>query len=210
MSLTLKLTGEDLEGCAGELVKEVAEEMEDGKTCIYPTETCYGLGTGALSQTGMRKIYGMKMRSESKKLSCVVSSLEQAQEYCVITEDEKKLCEEFMPGPLTLVAQKKDNIPDILNTDFVFRISSDPIARELPELCGTPIVSTSANLSGAPNPYSVDDISRIIKEKADYIIDAGELSPTEPSTVVRIEDGKPVVLREGPVLEEQIRKVVGG
>lgn len=188
------------------MLEKVAEEMKAGKNCIYPTETCYGLGTNATDEDAVKKIHGLKSRPEEKKLSCVVSSLDIADKYCNLTERERKLSEEFMPGPFTLVVQKKDSIPDILNDKFVFRIPSNETAKKLSSLAGVPLVSTSANLSGAPNPYSIKDISRLVKDSVDYILDSGELEEGEPSTIVEIEEGELKIHREGPVPREKIER----
>ncbi len=199
MKLTLKNPDKDL-------LAEVGKKVKKGETCIYPTETCYGLGTNALDAKAVEKIYDIKRRSTKDKLSCVVSSLEQAERYCNLNETEREICERFMPGPLTLVAEKKKNVPDILNEDFVFRISSNEIATKLAEEADVPIVATSANFSGADNNYSVKDISRITRETVDIVLDVGTLEKNNPSTVIKVEDRDLKIFREGPVSREEIER----
>jgi len=94
------------------------------------------------------------------------------------SESEKKIVKEFMPGPLTLVAEKKDSVPDNLNEKFVFRISSGKIANKLAEF--GPITATSSNISGEDTSYSIEDISEELRENIDYIIDAGYLEKALP------------------------------
>ncbi|MFP4116266.1 MAG: L-threonylcarbamoyladenylate synthase [Candidatus Aenigmatarchaeota archaeon] len=197
--MTLLVRNPD-QGC----LEETARKIKEGDTCIYPTETCYGLGTNALDPEAVEKIYDIKERDGGKKLSCIVSSLEQAEKYCKLSEVERKLCDEFMPGPLTLVTEKKEDVPDVLNQDFVFRVSSNDTARKLAEEAGVPVVATSANFSGAENRYSIEDISRVVRERVDVVLDCGELEEKKPSTVVKLKDGEPEVVREGPVTREQI------
>ncbi|MFP4151017.1 MAG: L-threonylcarbamoyladenylate synthase [Candidatus Aenigmatarchaeota archaeon] len=197
--MTLLVRNPD-QGC----LEETARKIKEGDTCIYPTETCYGLGTNALDPEAVEKIYDIKERDRGKKLSCIVSSLEQAEKYCKLSEVERKLCDEFMPGPLTLVTEKKEDVPDVLNQDFVFRVSSNDTARKLAEEAGVPVVATSANFSGAENRYSIEDISRVVRERVDVVLDCGELEEKKPSTVVKLKDGEPEVVREGPVTREQI------
>lgn len=187
------------------LLEEVAEGIRGGKVCIYPTETCYGLGTNALDKEAVKKIYEIKNRSEEKGLSCIVHSLEQAQKYCELTKVEMEVCEEFMPGPLTLVAEKRKNVPDLLNEKFVFRVSSNRTARTLAKKAEVPLIATSANLSEAQNNYSVSDISRLVKDKVDYIIDLGELEPVESSTVLELRDSDQKIWRKGPISKEQLK-----
>ncbi len=188
-------------------LEEIGKRVKGGETCIYPTETCYGLGTNALKEEAVEKIYEVKKRDRSKKLPCIVSSVEMAEKYCDLGVLEKKICKEFMPGPITIVASKKDSVPNLLNTDFVFRVPSDETARMLVEKSGVPIVSTSANFSGARNNYRIEDISRILRDRIDIIIDCGELDENMPSTVVKVTGGKVEVLREGPIPEEKIKEL---
>ena len=185
-------------------LREAAESARKGKLIVYPTETCYGLGTNGLKKESVRRIYKVKERPENRKMSCLVSSLEQAEKYCKLTEKEKRICEEFMPGPLTLIAEKNENIPDILNRDFAFRISSNTTSQKLPELMDAPLVSTSANLSGGDNPYRIGEVPERIREKAEVVVDSGKLESTNPSTLIKIEDGELKIFREGPISKDQI------
>lgn len=189
-----------------EAIEQAAERIREGETCIYPTETCYGLGTNALKEEAVRKIYEIKERGESKKLTCIVPSLEKAEEHCNLNRNERKVCERFMPGPLTLVADKKENVPGILNSEFVFRISSNEVANKLAEKAGVPVVATSANFSGTEGKYSLGNISMVIKERVDVILGCGELEKKEPSTVAKIDDKEVNVFREGPVSKEEVER----
>lgn len=182
--------------------------MADGKACIYPTETCYGLGTNAMDEDAVEEIYEIKSRPRKNKLSCIVSSIREAEEYCRLKEREKKICEEFMPGPLTLVVEKREKVPDLLNDRFAFRVSSNDIGRKLCEFSEVPLVSTSANLSGAKNSFATGDISRLVKSRVDYIIDVGRLERTEPSSVVELTDGEIKVWRQGEISKHEIEKVL--
>ncbi len=187
-------------------LKGVAKKIREGESCIYPTETCYGLGTNALDEEAVKKIYSIKERDMGKKLSCIVSSVEQAEKYCELNTVERDVCNEFMPGPLTLVAKKKNTVPDILNKDFVFRVSSNPIAQKLAQESGVPIVATSANFSGTGGRYSLDDISRVIRDRVDIILDYGELEKQEPSTIAKIDKRNVEIYRKGPVSRKQIER----
>ena len=187
-----------------EQAEKAKETVKDGGIIIYPTETAYGIGGNALNEEVIDQVYEAKQRPRSKGLTVIVSSLEQAEEYAELSEAEKALVEEFMPGPLTLVAEKKDNVPDNLNDKFVFRISSSPIARELAE--HNPIIATSANLSGEKTSYSVEDISEELLEKVDYVLDRGNLPKGPTSTIAEIRDGQVFIHREGPISQEEVEE----
>jgi len=161
----------------------------------------------ATNTDAVDKVYKAKQRPREKGLTTIVSSLSQAKEYAELSEKEEKLIEEFMPGPLTLVAEKKKNkLPENLNEKFVFRISSSQMARKL--AAKEPITATSANISGEPTSYAVEDISDSLLEKIDYVLDAGQLEDGPTSTIVELENGKIKVHREGPIKKHQIKDVI--
>lgn len=190
-----------------EQIDEAQKVIKNGGTVIFPTETAYGIAVDATNEQAIDKVYEMKQRPREKGLTAIVSSLQQAEKYANLSEDEKKIVEEFMPGPLTLVAEKKDSVPDNLNEQFAFRISSSETARKLAE--DLPITATSANISGRETSYSVDDISEELKELADFIIDIGELDQGPTSTIAELKDNL-IIHREGPIKKEEIQKVLQG
>ncbi|WEL23760.1 L-threonylcarbamoyladenylate synthase [Candidatus Nanohalovita haloferacivicina] len=187
-------------------IEEAREEIEKGGIVVFPTETAYGIAADATNRIAIEKVYEAKKRPRSKGLTAIVDSLETAEKYAELSEYEKKVVREFMPGPLTLVAEKKDSVPDNLNKDFAFRISSAEVAAELSQK--GPITATSANISGNETSYSVDDISEKLLEKADYVIDAGKLEDGPTSTIAAVIDGEVEIFREGPIKKNEIEKVL--
>lgn len=191
---------------SGDEIEKAKKVIEKSGTVIFPTETAYGIAADVTSEEAVEKVYKLKRRPREKGLTAIVSSLKQAEKYADFSEDEEKIVEEFMPGPLTLVAEKKENIPDNLNEKFTFRISSSETARKLAE--NTPITATSANISGKETSYSIEDISPELKEEADYIIDTGELDQGPTSTIAEINKGELIIHRKGPVKRSEIEAVL--
>jgi L-threonylcarbamoyladenylate synthase len=183
-------------------IEEAKQIIEDGGVVVFPTETAYGLAADALNPDAVEKVYEAKQRPRSKGLTAIVDSLETAERYAELSEREKKVVEEFMPGPITLVSEKKDDVPDNLNQDFAFRVSSGDVASQLAEV--GPITATSANVSGESTSYSVESISEELLEKVDGVVDRGELSDGPTSTIVEISDGDIIIHREGPISKDEI------
>lgn len=128
-----------------------------------------------------------------------------------ITEVEYKLMERFFPGPLTIILEKRDIVPDILtsNTNTIgIRMPSGEIAKKLIEFAGVPIATSSSNISGRPSGTNITDIKKDFEGKVDCFIDNGESELGIPSTVIRIIDNIPHILRQGAISEEEIRKVI--
>ena len=185
-----------------EEVEEAKKAVKENGVIVYPTETAYGIGGNALSEEVIDQVYGAKQRPKSKGLTAIVNSVEMAEKYAELTKDEKAVIGEFMPGPLTLVAEKNDNVPDELNESFVFRISSSPIARELAE--ERPLIATSANVSGEKTSYSIDDVSSELLKKVDFVLDKGRLPRGPTSTILELKNGEVFIHREGPISQEEV------
>ena len=193
-------------GSTEKQIEEGKKVIEEGGLVVFPTETAYGIATDATSREAVEKVYEAKQRPRSKGLTAIVDSLETAEKYAELSDRERKVIEEFMPGPLTLVAEKKDSVPDNLNEDFAFRISSGEVADELSDV--GPITATSANVSGQDTSYSIADISDELLDKVNYVIDAGELDDGPTSTIAEVVDGEVKVHREGPIKKQELEKVL--
>ncbi len=185
------------EGEAG--IEAAVNAVVAGGTIVYPTETCYGIGGDALDLDVIDKVYALKQRPREKKLTVIVGNLQMAEKYCYLSPEERNLCEEFMPGPLTLVANRKRNVPDALNDRFVFRVPGNETARQITLRARTPVIATSANVSGQPSSYTVESIDEDILYGVDVVVDGGELEEQPSSTIVEVTDHHAKILREGPI-----------
>ncbi len=188
-------------------IKETRERIQNGKIGVYPTETAYGIAADALNSDAIEKVYEAKQRPRSKPLTAICHDLDQVKEHAKLTEDNRKLVEEFMPGSLTLVVEKKSHVPDNLNESFVFRIPGSETARKLAD--EGPITATSANISGQSTSYSVEDISDELLEKVDFVLDEGELDDGPTSTIAEVNNGEVVVHRRGPISKQGLEEVLG-
>lgn len=173
---------------------------------VYPTETCYGIGCSILNQKLVDRIYGIKGRRPYKPLSMMVDSPQMFAEYGVVDDQASELIQKYLPGPLTLILQKTKHIPVFFNpkTDTVgIRMPDHPFCLELVRTLGLPLVTTSANVSGADNPYDVQEILKQFKDQPhqpDIIFDGGLLPVRSPSTVVEIRNNHLTVLRQGELI----------
>jgi L-threonylcarbamoyladenylate synthase len=187
-------------------IEEARKYIHNGKIGVYPTETAYGIAADALNKEAVEKVYKAKKRPKSKPLTAICHDLDQVKQHAKLTEYERRLVEEFMPGPLTLVVKKKKHVPVNLNESFVFRISGSETARKLAD--EGPITATSANVSCQDTSYSVGDISDELLEKVDFVLDEGKLDDGPTSTIAEVNNGEVVVQRKGPVSKQEIHKVL--
>ena len=189
------------------------ESLNKGNLIIFPTETVYGLGANALDSLAVDKIFAAKNRQSNNPLIVHLKNKEEINKYAIINNDvERKLINYFMPGPFTLILQKKDLIPSNVTCqlDTVgIRVPIDKIAHKLLEKLSFPIAAPSANKSTKPSGTNVLDIIDDFTDSVDYIIDGGDSLIGLESTVVKVIDNIPTILRPGFITKEDIEEVIG-
>ena len=197
---------------SNELDKAI-KSLNKGNLVIFPTETVYGLGANALSYDAVDKIFEAKNRASNNPLIVHLKNKEEISKYAVVNNDiEQKLIDTFMPGPFTLILEKKDIIPSNVtcNLDTVgIRVPIDKIAHELLDKLDFPIAAPSANKSTKPSGTNISDIYDEFKDEVDYLIDGGDSLIGLESTVVKVIDGVPTILRPGFITREDIEEVIG-
>ncbi len=193
------------------ILREVAEMIKEGKLVAYPTETVYGLGTNALDERAVERLFKIKGR-QRKPISVVIPSIEKAEEIGEINDVALGLIEKFFPGPLTIIVKKKDVVPSIVTAGsekIGLRMPDHSIPIKLAEFSGVPITSPSANISGNPSPTKPEHVIEDFMGKIDAIIDAGETLLKIESTVIDTTTKPPKILRIGALPLEEIKKVIG-
>ncbi|MEW5956032.1 MAG: L-threonylcarbamoyladenylate synthase [Candidatus Micrarchaeota archaeon] len=175
--------------------------LRGGGVIAYPTETCYGLGADATSESAVKKVFEAKNRPAGKPFVVIVADEKTAGEYFELDAVARRLMQTFMPGPLTLVVPARRGLlaKNVLkNGCAAFRIPSHSFALSLAQAFGKPVVSTSANLSGEPPSYSAKRVAKEFGGKTSLLVDAGGLPRRKPSTIVDLTGRTPVLLRRGP------------
>lgn len=194
-------------------IKEAGKLLADGKLIIFPTETVYGIGANALNSTSVDNIFKAKGRANDNPLIVHIAEIEDIEKYCLKPNViEERLIEAFMPGPFTLILPKKDIIPNNVsaNLDTVgIRMPSNGIAHKLIKEAGVPIAAPSANISSRPSGTKVSDIINEFDGKVAGIIDGGETLIGIESTVVKVIDNIPTILRPGKITPEDIKEIIG-
>lgn len=196
-----------------EELRVVCNLIRNGEIIIFPTETVYGIGANALDENAVGKIFVAKGRPSDNPLIVHLADRNKIEDVAQdITEVEQELIDNFMPGPFTLILKRKPIIPDIVTAGLdtvAVRIPENIIAKGIITYSGVPIAAPSANISGKPSGTKIEDIRKELEGKVSAIIDGGETKIGLESTVVKVVDEVPVVLRPGKVTPEQIKEVIG-
>ena len=158
------------------------------------------------------KSYNIKQRPLDKPISLLISDINMVNTIAKdITDLEYKLMEKFFPGPFTIILKKKEIVPDIVtaNGDTVgVRVPDQEIARKLIQYANVPIAAPSANISDKPSGTNLNSIIKDFEGKVDCFIDSGESKLGISSTIVKVIDGVPHILREGPITKQEILDVL--
>lgn len=173
-----------------------ADALRRGELVVYPTETVYGLGADALDDDAVDRVYAVKDRDRSDPISLAVPTVDDAHEHVHVTERERRFMRAFLPGPVTVVCEKRGHVPDSLTAghDRVgVRVPDHDIALALLERVH-PITATSANRSGTGSVRRVEDLAPDIRTAVATVIDTGE-TPGSESTVVDVAAGE--IIRTG-------------
>ena len=194
-------------------IQYAVEVLHAGGLVAFPTETVYGLGADALNAGAVQKVFEAKGRPSDNPLIVHVASLENVQQFTAsVSEKGLQLARRFWPGPLTLVFQKKINIPDGVTAGLetvALRVPDHPVTLELLRQFKGGIVGPSANVSGKPSPTSAEHVYNDLNGKIDLIIDAGPTMIGVESTVLDVTVDPPVILRIGGLSREDIAKEIG-
>ena len=195
-------------------LKEIKKSFTDGKLVIFPTETVYGIGANALDKDAVDSIFIAKGRAQDNPLIVHISNFKMLKDLVEEpNEIEQKLIDALMPGPFTLILKKKkgvipDNVTCGLDTVGI-RFPENKIAQEIIEYTGLPIAAPSANISSRPSGTNIDDIKDEFDGKVDLIVDGGDTKIGLESTVCKVINGVPTILRPGKITPEDLEAIIG-
>ena len=188
-------------------LKEVKKVLDNDGIIIMPTDTVYGIACNCFSQRAIEKLFEIKKRAKYKPINVLTDSIEKM--YMVakdINPKEQELIDKYMPGSLTIILNKKEDVPYILTggLDTVgVRIPNDARALSILKEVDYPLATTSANVSGDPDGIKIEDFIREFDGKVDIIIDGGITNIKQSSTIVKVEeDGELKIIREGSTIIE--------
>ena len=168
--------------------------MQQGGVIVYPTDTIWGIGCDATNEEAVRKVYALKQRDDSKALITLVDSEAKIEFYVREVPEVAWQLIEVADKPLTIIYDGARNLaPNLIAADgsVALRITREPFSRELCRRFRKAIVSTSANISGAPAPTTFADISEDILRGADYVCSSRreEDIPHVPSSIIKLGAG---------------------
>ena len=186
-------------------IDKICEVINNGGIVITPTDTIYGIMGKKKKKNVIRKVFEIKKRPFNKPLLLLMDSFEMVKQYTEeISEKERLLMDRYWPGLVTFILKKNDKVSELItsgNDTVGIRIPNNKDLLEIIRRLNRPVISTSANITGTEVITSTQLLEKDLIDNIDYIEDGGEVD-SESSTIIKIEDNKLVVLREGKLSRE--------
>lgn len=197
-----------LEAPDHEVIENAARALSSGQAVVFPTDTVYGIGVAVMDVSSPDLLFEIKDRDRSKAIPWLASGIDCLEAY---GRDVSGYClalaGRFWPGPLTLVVDAGERVPHAFQgagQTIALRVPKSPVALAIMRELGSPLATTSANVSGrdAVNDSALLD-GRIVS-MVPMVLDGGRIEGGKPSTIVDCTGAVPRVLREGAVSAEQV------
>jgi L-threonylcarbamoyladenylate synthase len=188
----------------------VLEALQGGGLVAFPTDTVYGLGALIQIPESIQALYTVKGRQATKAIPLLLSSPEELGRVALaVSPMARRLAERFWPGPLTLVVPKHPSLPTELSSQATVgvRMPDHTIALALLRVTG-PLAVTSANRSGETSVTTAREVVEQLGGRIGLVLDGGQTPGGVSSTVVDCSGQDPVILRQGPISLEELRRVL--
>lgn len=201
MKMTKVVTKQDM--------KEICDVIQNGGIVAFPTETVYGLGIRFNDKKALDNLMEAKQRDYSKAITLMVADQKDIQKYAYVSDNAQKIINQFMPGMITLIFQKKAAVDDAMThgkETIGIRIPDSEFVLSLLKAVG-PMLVTSANLSHHQNTTSTKEVLEQLKGRIDMVVD-GKTADNIASTVVDVSQDEIKILRAGKITKEQIEEAI--
>ena len=190
---------------------KAADVIAKGGVIAFRTDTFYGLGANPFNRVAVVRVRELKGREDDKPILLLISDHDQIGRLIVNPPQSfTRAAENFWPGPLTIIGSAVAELPEEITagTGTVgIRLPADEQVRELVRACGGVLTSTSANPSGREPARSAQEVAAYFLSDLDLIVDGGEVTVTEPSTVLDVLTSPPRIVREGAIRRNIIEQL---
>lgn len=179
------------------MINEAINVLADGGIVLYPTDTIYGLGANIFDNKAVKKVFEIKQRSLLKPLSILVSDVNAIDLVAKVSIHQKKLIDQYLPGPYTFILKKRTIVPRVVTSGSTFvgvRVPDNEIACRLASIF--PITTTSANLSDEEVLTNPKDILDQLDCEVDLVIDVGDLESNQASKIIDLSNSNPRIIRK--------------
>ncbi|MBO4365979.1 MAG: threonylcarbamoyl-AMP synthase [Eggerthellaceae bacterium] len=181
----------------------VVDALKQGHATVFPTDTVAGLGVSVLHAGKPDEIFRIKRRRSDKPVAWLVDGPQALHEYgCDLPEGVEALARAYWPGPLTIIVRAGKRVPTAFQSEtgtIGMRMPDNETALCLIEAVGSPLATSSANVSGLDAPDVPQHVSMEVREAVGAILEDETHPSGRASTVLDCSGATPCILREGAV-----------
>lgn len=199
-------------------IHRAVQALAEGKVIAVPTETVYGLACSALNESAVARLSELKKRPLDQPFTLAIKSADDAQDFVPdLSSLARRLTRRCWPGPVTLVLATDhpdsllSQLPSSVRQHVLYkgavglRVPAHDALLAILRLTAGPLILTSANRCGEPEAVSAIDVAKQVGDEIDLIIDDGACKFGQASSVVRVNESRLDLLREG-VINDQVLK----
>ncbi len=187
--------------------------LAQGGLVALPTDTVYGLAANVMLDSALRRIFAAKQRPADIPIPILIADAGDIAQVAVdVPSCVSELADRFWPGPLTIVLCKSSRISDLATADrstVGLRVPDHELTRCILRQADFPVAVTSANLSGAPETTTPEQVLAALGGQIEMLIDDGLCPGGLPSTVLDLTCSPPRLLRSGPVCRQALEAIIG-
>lgn len=190
-------------------IEEIVDILKNNGVISVPTDTVYGVCARIDSKKAHDNLILVKNRPETKPFPVMCANEEQIKDIAIVNEKAEKIIKSFMPGPITIVLNKKETVPDYITNGkktIAIRMATSKTLEKIILSLGTPIFMSSANQSGEKTSESLEEIEKNCP-KINGILE-GKIKLGVGSTIIDCTSEKIKVLREGPIKLKEINNII--
>ena len=191
---------------------EAVEIIARGGIIGFRTDTFYGLGADPFNAAAVRRVRELKGREESNPILLLICDLTETERFIAHqSETFRRVADRFWPGPLTVVGVARPELPSELTAGtgtIGVRLPNNETVRSLVRVCGGALTATSANVSGQPPARTAADVRNYFPKGLDLVVDGGEVSAAQASTVLDLSGERARLVREGALTREALGSLV--
>ena len=186
-------------------IEEARKALQNGKLLVYPTDTVWGMGCDPSNQKAVDKLFEVKGKKQNG-VSVMFSNKKQIYDTCITKGKAKKIIEEFLPGPVTLILKSKKEFANGVMRDgnLGVRIPLNKTSIELAK--ETPVITTSVNLHGHKIADSLDEAKSIFGSNCVYL--DGEKPKGIESTIINLANAEPEITRIGALYSTILEGII--
>jgi tRNA threonylcarbamoyl adenosine modification protein (Sua5/YciO/YrdC/YwlC family) len=203
-----------------DVVHRAVQALAEGKLVVLPTETVYGLAASALDEGAVARLLEIKKRSAGKALTLAIKSADDVLDYVPkLSPLGRRLARRCWPGPVTIVTEDchaeslVHQLPASVQKAVApggtigLRVPAHAMVLDILRMLVGPVVLTSANPEGGPDPVTVEDVLAVLGDQVQLVLNDGQSRLGQPSTVVKVGLKSLEILRAGVVSEQTLRRL---